>query len=175
MRSVSGELMLLAELLQRHGSPPHVLIGSSALAWWLAGEGAGDNSGLEVADIDLVMEAEPASTLLAQMELEPDGRGASALFRSQVAATVPPTVSGLHRKLDIMGGFSVAGEHGWEPVWPVPVVTVAFGGASLSIVTKEALSRLFLRFGRKKDLERLALLRPLLPRLSQGLSPPGGV
>jgi hypothetical protein len=139
-------LVLLAKRLDL-ARDPWWLIGGAAAA--LHGVGSGD-----LADIDVIMSAADASTLLEALGVPPEPDGGSALFRSEVFGRwrEPPT------SVDIMGGFQVCADGLWRPVQPATRKAVVIGERTLYAPERRELIAMLRLFGRPKDIVRAEAL-----------------
>lgn len=128
--------------------------------WWVFG-GAGmalaGVHGLSPPDVDLIVSERDAIQLIALWDARIETGGASPLFRSQTfaKALIAPL------PIEIMAGFEVCEPHGWSPVWPRTRQAVQHPGGTLFIPTAAEQAELCRRFGRPKDLARLAALEAL--------------
>jgi hypothetical protein len=128
--------------------------------WWVFG-GAGmalvGVHGLSPPDVDLIVSERDAVQLIALWDARIETGGASPLFRSKIfakASTGPLPV-------EIMASFEVREPHGWSPIWPRTRQAVQRPGGTLFIPTAVEQAEICRRFGRPKDLARLAALEAL--------------
>jgi len=129
--------------------------------WWIIGSAAAALHGAAtgpVQDIDLLMSARDAATLLRAGGIAPRPGVPDARFRSRVFGTVPLDPF----PLEVMGGLHLRTDAGWSPLRLRTRETVRIGGAALYVPTAAELSRLLGRFGRGKDLARAAALERLI-------------
>jgi hypothetical protein len=150
-------LLHVAEWLDSYPAP-HAVIGSAALAVHLSR--LGHDGLVEAGDLDLVLLADDANRLLAQIGAEPAVKAPHARFSSTVFARIE-VQNGV--PVEIMGGFAVARPDGWQQVWPIATTKITgingFGAKGLQVATPQALAHQFALFDRPKDQARLALLR----------------
>jgi hypothetical protein len=126
--------------------------------WWIIGSAAIVLHGRNlphVKDVDLLMSAGDAETFLRRTGVPVRAGPADARFRSAVFGvwTAPPI------PVEVMGGFSVAGDGGWREVALSTREPVSLAGARVYVPAAAELVRLLHSFGRPKDLERAALLQ----------------
>jgi hypothetical protein len=125
--------------------------------WWIVGSAAVALHGAEVPDlrdVDLLMSAADARTLLARLGLPAAPGAPSPLFRSEVFGTwrEPPL------PVEVMGGFTLAAPSGWEPVAFATREPVRLAARTLYVPSAAELRALLLRLARPKDLARAKLL-----------------
>lgn len=125
--------------------------------WWIIGSAAVVLHGRDiphVKDVDLLMSARDAETLLRRVGERPKAGEANNRFRSLVFGcwTQPPI------PVEVMGGFSIATPAGWRDVTLSTREAVTVGGARVFVPSVEELVRLLHSFGRPKDVERARLL-----------------
>jgi hypothetical protein len=126
-------------------------------AWWIIGSAAVALHGRNVPhvkDVDLLMSAADAATFLKRTGGAVRAGQADERFRSLVFGlwTMPPI------PVEVMGGFSVAGDGGWREVVLATREPVNVAGACVFVPSGEELVRLLRTFGRPKDLERVRLM-----------------
>lgn len=126
--------------------------------WWVIGSAAAALHGAKVSvtsDVDLLMSVADATRLLRTLNAPLHCRESSSLFRSAVIGcwTQPPL------PVEIMGGFEVAANNGWESVWPQSRKPVDVRGRRLFIPSAGELKAMLVKFGRPKDLARARLLK----------------
>lgn len=125
--------------------------------WWVIGSAAVALHGADVlvaSDVDLLMSETDAAKLLEALGEPLRHREPNSLFRSTVIGcwTGPPLT------VEIMGGFEVAADNGWELVWPQTRHPVEVRGRTLFIPSAAELKAMLIKFGRPKDLARARLL-----------------
>ena len=125
--------------------------------WWIIGSAAivlHGRSVPHVKDVDLLMSAADAVAFLERVGVPVRAGLADERFRSLVFGLWPrPPIP-----VEVMGGFSVAGDGGWREVALATREPVSVAGASVFVPSAEELVRLLHTFGRTKDLERAQLL-----------------
>jgi hypothetical protein len=125
--------------------------------WWIIGSAAVALHGgapLTVADIDVLTSRDEALRLASLWGETPDPPGKDALFRSAVHfehLLADATI-------DIMAELEVNGRDGWARLRPKSRVAITLGEATLYAPEREELIEILRWFGRRKDLERAALL-----------------
>ncbi len=137
--------------LYRHCRDPWTVIGSAAA--WLAG------AKVTVADLDVLTSARDAEAMIRHWRVRLDTTTAAAggeRFRSRFARFV---FAGL--AVEIMGGLEVSDGSGWAPVAVGEIVTVDVAGVRVPIPAVHEQIRVLESFGRPKDRQRAALLKPL--------------
>ena len=128
--------------------------------WWVFG-GAGmalaGVQDLSPPDVDLIVSERDAAQLIALWGAHIETGGASPLFRSRIfaKAQIGPL------PVEIMAGFEVREPHGWSPVLPRTRQAVERPSGTLFIPTAAEQAEICRRFGRPKDLARLAALEAL--------------
>lgn len=139
-----------------------VAAGCAGLAddWWVFG-GAGmalaGVQGLSPPDVDLIVSERDALQLIALWGAHIETSGASPLFRSKIfaKAQIGPL------PVEIMASFEVYEPHGWTPVRPRTRQAVQRSGGMIFIPNAAEQAEICRRFGRPKDLARLAALEAL--------------
>ncbi|WP_312165656.1 hypothetical protein [Phenylobacterium sp.] len=128
--------------------------------WWVfgsAGMALVGVPGLTPPDVDLIVSPRDAATLMARWDAEPLAAAASPLFRSQVFAKAQ--VAAL--PIEIMAGFESFSDGRWSPVIPSTRVEIAWNGRRLFTPAAAEQAAICRRFGRPKDLARVAALEAL--------------
>jgi len=125
--------------------------------WWIIGSAAivlHRRSVPHVKDVDLLMSAADAEAFLRRTGVPVRAGRADDRFRSSVFGVwaAPPV------PVEVMGGFSVAGDGGWREVALATREPVIVAGARVYVPAAAELVRLLHSFGRPKDLERAALM-----------------
>ncbi len=130
--------------------------------WWVIGSAAAvlhGAVGVSANDVDVLLDADDARTLLPSLGVEPMPGGDHHLFRSEVFAVwrEPPLA------VEFMAGFScrMAGE--WKTIRPATRLAVHVRAATVFVPAREELRALMGGFGRPKDFERAAALAALGP------------
>lgn len=128
--------------------------------WWVfgsAGMALVGVPGLTPPDVDLIVSERDATTLLAQWRAEPLAAAPSPLFRSRIfaKAIVAPL------PIEIMAGFEAFSDGAWAPVVPATREPVSWRGRTLFTPSAGEQAAICRRFGRPKDLARVALLEAL--------------
>ncbi|WP_265563471.1 hypothetical protein [Sphingomicrobium arenosum] len=137
-------LAMLAGVLEAEARDPWWIIGSAGL--WLSGVDPGG-----IADIDLIVSAEDGARLLDHWQL--DHRADDhPQFRSATYArwTAPPV------PIELMASFRLREEGKWVAIEPQTRIAHDVAGACLYTPSLAEQAALLRRFGRKKDLDRLA-------------------
>jgi hypothetical protein len=132
--------------------------------WVVIGSAAARLAGAEVmpADIDVLCSTRDAQALgdCWQPRRDDSGRPADGnLFQSQFARFAFPGLP-----LEIMGGLQLHGQSGWIPVRIDEVITVDMEDLVVPIPSLAEQIRVLQAFGRRKDLQRAALLKSLCGR-----------
>lgn len=128
--------------------------------WWVfgsAGMALIGVPGLTPPDVDLIVTPRDAAALLARWNAEPLKGAPSPLFRSQIFAKAQ--VAAL--PIEIMAGFEAFSDGGWSPVIPSTREEIAWNGRQLFTPSAAEQAAICRRFGRPKDLARVALLEAL--------------
>lgn len=122
--------------------------------WWIIGSAAVSLHGVAttVADIDLLMSERDAVSFLARYGVAPGPGMPGGRFRSQVFGRVDR--EGV--KVEVMAGLAVFDGRAWTTIHPSS--RVREGG--VFVPNRDELIAILHRFGRRKDVERAALLAP---------------
>lgn len=125
--------------------------------WWIIGSAAVVLHGRgvpHVKDVDLLMSAADAAAFIKHTGGPVRAGRADDRFRSRVFGlwTAPPI------PVEVMGGFSVAGDSGWREVVLTTRVPVRVAGTCVYVPAAEELVRLLHSLGRAKDFERARLM-----------------
>ncbi len=113
--------------------------------------------GLTPPDVDLIVSARDTRRLLERWNTAPLAAAASPLFRSAIFAKAH--VAAL--PIEIMAGFEAFSDGAWAPVIPVTRQAVDWKGRRLFTPSAAEQAEICRRFGRPKDLARVALLEAL--------------
>jgi hypothetical protein len=108
---------------------------------------------VRVRDMDVVLSVRDAERVLGRLGVVPPRPEPSERFRSRVYAQIGDDI-----QFDLMAGFEVRTETGWESVPPQPSIEMGVGAHSIFVPSREEMARILRMFGRPKDLERLQLL-----------------
>jgi hypothetical protein len=152
--------MNLAEPFQAALASAADLAAGARDRWWVIGSAAAALHGAEtgpVRDIDLLMSARDAATLLRANGVEPKPGAPDERFRSRVFGIVPLDPL----PLEVMGGLHLRAAAGWSPLRLRTRERVRIGDGEVFVPAAAELVRLFRRFGRDKDLARAAALENL--------------
>lgn len=128
--------------------------------WWVfgsAGMALVGVPGLTPPDVDLIVTPRDAVTLLKRWDAEPLTGAPSPLFRSQIFAKAQVTAL----PIEIMAGFEAFSDGQWSPVIPSTREEIAWNGRRLFTPVAAEQAAICRRFGRPKDLARVALLEAL--------------
>lgn len=128
--------------------------------WWVfgsAGMALVGVPGLSPPDVDLIVSERDARTLLARWNTAPLEAAASPLFRSAIFAKAQ--VAAL--PIEIMAGFEAFSGGAWALVVPATRRAVDWNGRRLFTPSAAEQAAICRRFGRPKDLARVALLEAL--------------
>lgn len=128
--------------------------------WWVfgsAGMALAGVQGLSPPDVDLIVSERDAAVLVKAWDAKVDPGSASPLFRSRIfaKAAVAPI------PIEIMAGFELFEDGAWSPIWPSTRQVIALPAGSVFIPTAAEQAQICRRFGRPKDLARIALLDAL--------------
>jgi len=129
--------------------------------WWVfgsAGMALVGVPGLTPPDVDLIVSERDARTLLQRWDAAPLEAAASPLFRSAIfaKAQVAPL------PIEIMAGFEAFSGGAWSPVIPATRQAIDWKGRYLFTPSAAEQAAICRRFGRPKDLARVALLEALV-------------
>jgi hypothetical protein len=130
----------------------------SADRWWIIGSAAVILHGHHLPnlkDVDLLMSQPDAEAFLGLVGVvpgpgEPSDRFASAVFGTWKKPPIP---------VEIMGGFSLATDRGWQEISLATREEITVGNTRVFVPSSEELVNLLRLFGRPKDLERAEILR----------------
>lgn len=128
--------------------------------WWVfgsAGMALVGVSGLTPPDVDLIVSERDARTLIELWGAEIVQAAPSPLFRSRIFARA--AIAEL--PIEIMAGFEAYSGEVWSPVVPASRQERSWNGASLYTPSAAEQAQICRRFGRPKDLARVALLEAL--------------
>jgi hypothetical protein len=125
--------------------------------WWIiAGAAAALHGAKEiiVGDVDVLMSARDAETVLQACGIPPMRDSGNKLFRSAIFGQWrdPPLT------VEIMADFDHRVSRSWRRVAPVTREKVRLDGFDLFVPDRAELTAMFRAFGRPKDLERARLL-----------------
>lgn len=128
--------------------------------WWVfgsAGMALVGVRGLSPPDVDLIVSERDARILLDRWNTAPLAAAASPLFRSAIFAKAQVTPL----PIEIMAGFEAFSDGGWAPVVPATRQALDWNGQRLYTPSAAEQAAICRRFGRPKDLARVALLDAL--------------
>ena len=128
--------------------------------WWVfgsAGMALVGVAGLSPPDVDLIVSERDARTLIARWGAELVAAAPSPLFRSSLFAKA----RAFDLPIEIMAGFESRHEGAWAPVTPSTRCEIAWNGRRLYTPSAAEQAQICRRFGRPKDLARVALLEAL--------------
>ncbi len=128
--------------------------------WWVfgsAGMALVGVPGLTPPDVDLIVSERDARRLLDRWNTAPLAPAASPLFRSAIFAKAQ--VAAL--PIEIMAGFEAFSDGAWAPVVPATRQALDWKGRRLFTPSAAEQAAICRRFGRPKDLARVALLEAL--------------
>jgi len=128
--------------------------------WWVFGSAAMalvGVPGLSPPDVDLIVSERDARALIATWNAAPVKAAPSPLFRSRIFAKA--LVAG--HPVEIMAGFESCSDGAWAPVLPRTRQELPWKGERLFTPTAAEQAEICRRFGREKDLARVALLEAL--------------
>ena len=128
--------------------------------WWLIGGAAAGLQGIAspaIPDVDVVMSARDARQVLPGLNIPPGEDGGTDLFRSEVFGrwTMPPL------PVEIMGGFRIRTQGGWQPLEPASREAFLIDGRRVYAPSRTELIAICRLFGRPKDLTRAEALSRL--------------
>ncbi|WGU39136.1 hypothetical protein [Phenylobacterium sp. NIBR 498073] len=129
--------------------------------WWVfgsAGMALVGVPGLTPPDVDLIVSERDARRLLDRWNTAPHAAAASPLFRSAIFAKAQ--VAAL--PIEIMAGFEAYSDGAWAPVLPATRQALDWQGRRLFTPSAAEQAAICRRFGRPKDLARIALLEALI-------------
>ena len=129
--------------------------------WWVfgsAGMALVGVPGLTPPDVDLIVSERDARRLLDRWNTAPLAAAASPLFRSAIFAKAQ--VAAL--PIEIMAGFEAFSDGAWAPVVPATRQALDWKGRRLFTPSAAEQAAICRRFGRPKDLARVALLEALI-------------
>ena len=132
-----------------------------AAPWWVfgsAGMALVGVPGLTPPDVDLIVSERDARRLLDRWNTAPLAAAASPLFRSAIFAKTQ--VAAL--PIEIMAGFEAFSDGAWAPVLPATRQALDWQGRRLFTPSAAEQAAICRRFGRPKDLARVALLEALI-------------
>lgn len=128
--------------------------------WWVfgsAGMALVGVSGLTPPDVDLIVSPRDALALIALWDARRLAAAPSPLFRSEIFAKAeqfqPP--------IEIMAGFEAFSQSVWAPVVPATRERIDWKGGAVFTPSAAEQAQIARRFGRPKDLARVALLEAL--------------
>lgn len=128
--------------------------------WWVfgsAGMALVGVAGLRPPDVDLIVSERDALMLIGHWGATRLAAAPSPLFRSAIFAKAemagPP--------IEIMAGFEAHSGRAWTPVIPASRLRIGWKGGALFTPTAAEQAQIARRFGRPKDLARVALLEAL--------------
>lgn len=128
--------------------------------WWVfgsAGMALVGVPGLSPPDVDLIVSERDAEALMAKWRAQPAQAAPSPLFRSRIFAKA--VVAG--HPVEIMAGFESFSGGAWAPVIPRTREEICLKERRLFTPTAAEQAEICRRFGREKDLARVALLEAL--------------
>jgi hypothetical protein len=130
-------------------------------AWWVFGSAAMalvGVPGLTPPDVDLIVSERDARRLIEAWSARVETGAASPTFRSHIfaKAQVAPL------PIEIMAGFEVRHDGAWSAVIPATRLAVERLGGTVFIPNVAEQAQICRRFGRPKDLARLAVLNALI-------------
>jgi hypothetical protein len=138
------------------------LIDGEQEPWWIIGSTAMVLSGIEGVlpdDIDVLADGDTLRRVLAKAGVSEVAPKPHYQFRSNPYSRIP-VAGGVD--IEVQGDLELF-EHGvWTGLKFASRVPVVLGNATLYVPGLEEQFQTFLRFGRAKDLEKAALLKPLL-------------
>jgi hypothetical protein len=128
--------------------------------WWVfgsAGMALVGVPGLSPPDVDLIVSERDARVLVTVWGARPIEAAPSPLFRSKLfaKAQVAPL------PIEIMAGFEAFSDGAWSPVAPASRLAIPWRGGALYTPSPAEQAAICRRFGRPKDLARVALLEAL--------------
>ena len=130
----------------------------AAAPWWIiTGTAVALHARVPVAvdDIDVLIGMADVPLVTAMPGVRIRGSDGDDLFRSRFYAA--RELGGV--EVEFMAGFELCLGSCWEPVWPRSRVMLDIGdGRSVPVPDRAELTAMLARFGRDKDLARIALL-----------------
>ena len=129
--------------------------------WWVfgsAGMALVGVPGLSPPDVDLIVSERDAAALIGLWNARRTDAAPSPLFRSKVFAKA--SIAAL--PIEIMAGFESYSAGAWTPVAPATRIAIRWKGAALYTPSAAEQAAICRRFGRPKDLARVALLEALI-------------
>jgi len=129
--------------------------------WWVfgsAGMALVGAPGLSPPDVDLIVSERDAAALIGLWNAQRAEAAPSPLFRSKVFARA--SIAAL--PIEIMAGFESFSAGAWTPVAPATRIAIPWNGARLYAPDAAEQAAICRRFGRPKDLARVALLEALI-------------
>ena len=129
--------------------------------WWVfgsAGMALVGVPGLSPPDVDLIVSERDAAALIGLWNARRADAAPSPLFRSKVFAKA--SIAAL--PIEIMAGFESFSAGAWTPVAPATRIAIRWKGAALYTPDAAEQAAICRRFGRPKDLARVALLKALI-------------
>lgn len=128
--------------------------------WWVFGSAGMALVGvpdLAPPDVDLIVTERDALTLIALWDAKRVAAAPSPLFRSAIFAKADNTPI----PIEVMAGFEAFSDGVWSPVMPATRLGVLWKGGALFTPSAAEQAQICRRFGRPKDLARVALLEAL--------------
>lgn len=126
--------------------------------WWIiAGTAVALHARVPVAvdDIDVLIGTADAQRVAAMPDVRIKEGGGDERFRSRFYAA--RTMGGV--EVEFMAGFELCHRGHWEPVWPRSRILLDIGdGRTVPVPDRAELAAMLARFGRDKDVARIALL-----------------
>ena len=129
--------------------------------WWVFGSAGMALVGvpsLSPPDVDLIVSERDAAALIGLWNARRADAAPSPLFRSKVFAKA--SIAAL--PIEIMAGFESFSAGAWTPVAPATRIAIRWKGAALYTPDAAEQAAICRRFGRPKDLARVALLEALI-------------
>lgn len=151
----------MAALSAAHRDALATIVGTLSAAtapWWII---AGTAVALQAQgrvkadDIDVLIGMDDVPLIRALPGIRIRAGDDHSLFRSRFYAA--SEVGGI--EVEYMAGFELCHAGRWEPVWPRSRVLLDLGdGLSVPVPDRDELAGMLARFGREKDIARIALL-----------------
>lgn len=129
--------------------------------WWVFGSAGMALVGvpsLSPPDVDLIVSERDAAALIGLWNARRADAAPSPLFRSKVFAKA--SIAAL--PIEIMAGFESFSAGAWTPVAPATRLAIPWKGSALYTPDAAEQAIICRRFGRPKDLARVALLEALI-------------